>query len=158
LILILDIDMTIADGSARFAAAGAEPDKADKASYDAWLAKAQGPGMLVQDEPVAQMQELLDMLSSASELHYVTSRSNKHRVETLAWLRLHEFPLAELHMRKDDDYRQAYIYKEEVLRLILTLDERDGNVIVLDDDPAIAGICHRNGWLHLQPNLRRSAA
>jgi hypothetical protein len=159
MILILDIDMTLADGSKRLAAAGAEPDKADKPAYDAWLAKAQAPGTLLHDPIVDEMKDLVLQLAAnkQNEIHYITSRSEKHRLETFAWLTVNGFPPEPLWMRGDADYRQAAAYKAEVMGKIIPAAKEHVSVVFLDDDPEIAELCQRNGWLHLQPNLKRVA-
>lgn len=151
MILILDIDMTLADGSKRLKKAGKEPKKSNKRAYDKWLAKAQGPGMLMGDKPVKEMQELAELLEESNgSIHYVTSRSEKHLEETAAWLKEHYFPRAPIWMRKNDDYRPAAVYKEEVMEKITKLDG-DANVVFIDDDPGITKLCRKHGWLHLMP-------
>lgn len=158
MILIIDIDLTIADGKARFELAGPEPAKKPKRGYDKWLNKLQAPGELAKDRPVPQMRELINSLRGVESpvwIYYLTSRSKKHHLETAHWLSNNGFYPGPLWMRENDDYRVAAVYKEEATLKILEVcgAKPEENVIFIDDDPGISTVCKKHGWLHLVPHI-----
>lgn len=167
MIVIVDLDNTATDARSRLKKAGKEPSRSDKAAYDAWLERLQGPGMLLKDKPVKQTRELINSLRGVESpvwIYYVTSRSKKHHAETAQWLSSNGFYPGSVFMRDNDDYRSSAEYKEQVIKEILASNDfgpgATENIIVLDDDLGISKTCQRNGWLHLVPVLpnKRKAA
>jgi phosphoglycolate phosphatase-like HAD superfamily hydrolase len=69
-------------------------------------------------------------LASRHEIVWLTGRPDWLRDTTQEWLRRHQLPGDELHMRSTGDYRPARSYKMEVLR---ALGER-GIAALVDDD------------------------
>lgn len=157
MIIVVDVDNTISDARARLRKAGKAPPKENREAYDKWLAELQPPGALIADPVVPQLRELINSIRAVESpvwILYLTSRSEKHRKDTIDWLKKHDFFPGPVFMRKDDDYRPAFQYKEAVLTDILRKhDNPDENVIFIDDDPKISRICRKYGWVHLIPVL-----
>lgn len=154
MLVIVDIDATIADATKRLKVAGPEPDRNDKAAYLAWLDRVQNAKSLAADQPVPGMEELCAALSNfyKCQLYYVTSREEKWRSVTWDWLRLYGFlgHSMELLMRPNADWRSSGEFKEEVIKSLLT--ESKESVIVIDDDEKgdLEVVCKRNGWTFLK--------
>lgn len=82
------------------------------------------------DPLLAEGAALVADLASEHEIVWLTGRPEWLRGTTTDWLRRHELPGDELHMRHGGDYRPARTYKMDVLR---TLHER-GIAALIDDD------------------------
>jgi hypothetical protein len=135
LVLILDIDATLADSATRVAIAGPEPSRNDKDQYDRWLAKLQSHASLLEDDPIEPVCELARVTHAAGhKVIYLTARSEQFRLATERWLAKHDMPDALLIHRENDDYRTAGEFKiEHVLKIKA---ENPGQpVIMVDDDP-----------------------
>jgi hypothetical protein len=156
MLVIVDIDDTISDGSRRTLAAGHEPDRRkDTGAYNAWRDKI-NTGLEL-DAPVTAMRELVTALVEAGHhVAYVTARGSELREVTRGWLRQFGFPDEMLYMRAATDFRPSAEYKEFVVSKLLTSDLED--VLVIDDDPRgeLAEVCRRRGWTFLKAGFGRS--
>jgi predicted secreted acid phosphatase len=130
----VDIDGTIVDASARFAAAGKEPSRSNKAKYTEWLLRVQNAESLASDKPVPGMLELLWGLANNphARVVYLTAREEQWREVTTEWLARQGFPMMPIVMRQQDDWRSSGEYKAAAI------DEWANHyksIVVIDDDP-----------------------
>jgi FMN phosphatase YigB (HAD superfamily) len=82
--------------------------------------------------------EVCDML----DIIIVTARKEKYRALTSRWLKTHNVPHDALFMRKDDDYREDYEVKKDILENINEYWEVKHAV---DDNPSIIKLWEENG-------------
>lgn len=152
LLVICDIDGTIADIRARLRKAGNEPDRLDKKAFQEWLDKVQDFASLSADKPIVGMFRVLTALSEHATIVYLTGRSEKYRAVTAAWLDKHSFPGGELYMRKDNDWRSPARYKKQSMRNILKGHTSVKEIVALDDDGAedCADLYKEMGITHLR--------
>ena len=78
-------------------------------------------------------------LGREHEIVWLTGRPEWLRVTTEDWLRAHELPGDELHMRPNGDYRPAARYK---LAVLATLRPRGIAALVDDDDEVVRAARH----------------
>lgn len=150
MLIVCDIDGTIADVSRRLKLAGPEPEFDDVEAKDAWVRSLHKT--LSEDVPIPGMRELLHTLVRQHvPLIYLTGRSQRYWVDTYNWLSRWQFPMAPIYMRDNDDWRPAAQYKEQAMKKFVP--NFTHPIIVLDDD-GTGGDCHamyeRNGWRHLK--------
>ena len=81
-------------------------------------------------------------LATAHEIVWLTGRPEWLRATTEAWLRRHDLPGTEVHMRGPGDYRPARIFKLDVLR---TLRPR-GIAALIDDDGEVVDAALEAGF------------
>lgn len=152
MLVICDIDGTIADIVERQKRAGQAPDKKNKRKFQNWLNKLQPVELLAKDRPIVGMRELLHALADNHKLVYVTGRSEKYRKVTDKWLADLHFPAAPLKMRPDKDDETATDQLKERVMLDLAIEYQDFVILVLDDD--VEGVCEamyrKHGWTHLK--------
>ncbi len=150
MLIVVDIDGTIADWSERHKQAGPEPDHRRKKTFLKWLTAIQDEKRLLADPQVPSMREILHSLNG--HVVYLTARDERYRDTTLQWLEQERFPTGELYMRSPNDWRSGAEYKaDKITDLIRTI--RPTSTITFDDDPT--GTCakayRRLGILHLKP-------
>lgn len=87
-----------------------------------------------QDQPLEPGLRLVAELGKENEIVWLTGRPALLRSVTRDWLRQHELPGDELHMRPASDYRPAAAFKLEVLN---TLRAREVTAFVDDDSKVI---------------------
>lgn len=153
LLLVIDIDGTIAHAGDRFAKAGPEPKRDDREVYTAWVNRVQTAESLAADKPVAGMATLL--LDWAFSQHiepvYLTSREEKWRTVTEKWLKDNNFPNYRLVMRQDNDWSDTAKYKEAYISWVLKYTQLETAVVIDDDEHGtIEAMCARNGWTFLK--------
>ncbi len=136
LLVIVDVDGTIADLGPRLKAAGMEPDRTDKKVFQEWLDKVQNYDTLAEDRPIKGMRRIAIALDDHAVMIYLTGRSEKFRAVTEAWLDKHSFPAGELIMRKNNDWRSAARYKRQAIQSILKGYPEITEVVAIDDDGA----------------------
>lgn len=149
MLVVLDIDGTIANGERRFKNAGPEPDRSNLEVYNKWVETVNtGIGM---DYPVQGMQDAAYALWSHRELIYLTSREEQHRLVTEEWLKRHGFPPAQLFMRPNGDSSPTPELKEREIRKAIQ-EYTPSAILVIDDDEhgTIEAMCHKNGWTFLK--------
>jgi hypothetical protein len=148
-LLICDIDGSIADWRERAKVAGVEPDRTDLGKFQEWLNKLQSNETLLKDKPIPQTQFLVQKAAANFEIIYLTGRSELFRDATTRWLFENRFPAGKLIMRSATDYSTAGNYKEEHVK---SLSSQYPLILVLDDD--IDGDCseryRRYGAVHLK--------
>jgi FMN phosphatase YigB (HAD superfamily) len=155
-LFVFDIDGTLADATRRFAKAGHEPSRGDKAAYLRWLDEVQNKDALLEDAQVRGMRDLVQGASKMGQIVYVTSREEKYRGVTLLWLHRNGFPSPHLlYMRGADDWRSSGDLKEAIIKVLAIPYERGSwgtGVIIVDDDPRgdVQEMAHRNGWTFLK--------
>lgn len=95
------------------------------------------------------VQTLLAYEGSQHELVFVTGRPERCRTDTVEWLKhTHLYPNDyTLLMRKDKDYRQDYIVKQEILDTHI---DKSRVWLVLDDRKQVVDMWRRNGLTCLQ--------
>lgn len=89
--------------------------------------------------------EVVDMLwevCNELDIIVVTARKEKYRALTARWLKNNEIPHDALFMRKDDDHREDYEVKKDILKNIQEYWEVRHAV---DDHPGIIKLWEENG-------------
>jgi len=148
MLLVVDVDCTIANGAARVAKAGPEPSRDDKEAYVKWVETVNSG--VESDLPVPGMKTLLESLAgSRAIILYLTSREEKLRNVTKHWLFEHGFPSAPLFMRPNDCWMSTAELKEIAISLFK---QGQTEVVVLDDDEhgTIEEMCKRRGFTFLK--------
>jgi len=154
ILIVCDVDGTLADFRPRFKEAGAMPSRGQRKALQLWLDRLQPVARLKKDPPIRPTIDIITALAKiqGNRLVYLTGRSEKYRRATRYWLSKNRCPKAPLYMRKNDDWRPAQAYKFKKMKELCAGHE---NVIVFDDDGD--GDCRRmyakNGWIHYQVNL-----
>lgn len=151
-LFVVDIDNTIADASRRLEAAGPEPEKGNKAAYIRWLEDVQNDYSLAADPQIRGMRDLIAGLTNSGDVIYLTSREEKYRKVTRAWIEMNEFPPAPLYMRQDGSWEDAHELKRVIIEDVLEDNQFLEHVVVLDDDPSgkLAEVCKESGWTFLK--------
>lgn len=153
--IIVDLDGTLCDNTHR---RHLVPPKELAETTKAWVLFNKA---CIDDKPIGPMVELLTKLSSSVywyEVIFVTGRGEQARSETEAWLRKNISWFChndyELIMRPVDENRSPAEFKHDTFKS-LGLGKND---IVLDDDPRIIKMVHKNfGAIVINPPSRCSA-
>jgi len=154
MLIVCDIDGTLADFRPRFKEAGAMPPRCQRKSLQLWLDRLQPVARLKKDPPISPTIAIIKALvrQKCNTLLYLTGRSERYRRATRYWLRKNRCPSAPLHMRTNNDWRSARDYKFAKMKELCAGHD---NVIIFDDDGD--GDCKKmyakNGWLYYQVNL-----
>lgn len=153
LLVIIDIDGTIADASRRFEVAGKDPGPSDQVKHDQWIAKVQNEEMILSDPAVPGMREMIHAMGCMGlvEIIYLTGREDQFRTVTEKWLAMHKFPSHLLEMRIAGDRTRNCDFKEIVINRLKYIYKAD-NVVVLDDDQRgeLEKVCTKNKWTFLK--------
>lgn len=151
MLIVCDLDGTVADITSRMDKAGDAPSKRDKKAFQDWLNKLQKKSDLLSDTPIRYMQAFITTLSKDYDIVYLTGRDEKYRDVTQRWLFENLFPPGRLYMRPQDDIRPTKQYKEEMMLEVVKI-YRDSDIVVLDDDPE--GTCSlmykQHGFVHMK--------
>lgn len=157
MLLIVDIDGTIADATRRFAEAGPEPSKNNKPKFLEWLGKVQNENSLMADQPVPGMRELIAGLTlgwrdsgERVRVAYLTSREEKWRSVTEQWLEKNQFPKTHLVTRPNGCWMETAEFKSIAIH---AMRQNNEHVIVVDDDDqhgSIEKMCKKNGYTFLK--------
>lgn len=146
--IIIDLDNCIFDDSHRRHHLEVMPR-----NWDAYFDECDG------DEPYVWSKMLINLFnSSLIRVVFLTGRTELVEQKTISSLR-DKFGLEDnsynLFMRKEGDFRNAVIYKEEVIKEIIECG--DNNILfAIDDDCKVAEMYKRNGITCLVPwNQRR---
>lgn len=135
--IICDIDGTIANCEHRKHHVTSKPK-----NHDAFYAGVRD------DTPIPNVMRLVFKLISGVgvpvQLTFVTGRPERCRDDTVAWLADYGFAknTYDLFMRKDKDYRQDYIVKQEILDKHI---DKERVWFVLDDREQVVNMWRRNG-------------
>lgn len=152
MIVIVDIDGSIADWKARRNYVGKSPGRTNQQAYEDYIYRLTDESKIAQDTPILGMQSILRALSTKEELEivYLTGRSEKLRKVTQRWLLLHRFPEAKLLMRNNDDWRNAVEYKKAVVNDLLS-----GKIAVaIEDEPEVVQMMVEHGITVLQVHYK----
>ena len=156
LLVLFDIDGTVACDRRRRLEAGPRPDPSDRAVFSAWLSRLQEPAeRLEQDPPLAPLAEIARLLGRRGDrlkLVFLTGREERYRDATETWLRRQHLGSHRLIMRPLNDWRTAAQYKEAATLALLQESDPHAQVVVFDDDSEgdCSAVYARNGWLHLK--------
>lgn len=130
--IIFDIDGTLSDPSERLHFL---KNKDWDGFYDACM----------NDVPVHHVIYLLQELSKDHSIYILTGRPERIKDKTLAWLKANNISFTDIFFRKDEDHRQDYIVKEEMLK---ALNKRIW--FAIDDRKQVVDMFRRNNILCLQ--------
>lgn len=151
MLIVVDIDMTLADARPRLEKAGKMPHRDDRASFQQWLDTLQPEGSLLSDPTIPELLDLIKDVEDCNLIVFLTGRSDIHRKETQAWLNEQEFT-GPLYMRAQDDWRSAKEFKRSSLKRIKELYGWIPGHIAIDDDSE--GDCSamylEEGFVHLK--------
>lgn len=131
---IFDIDGTIADCGHRLHYIQDKP-KNWKAFYAA----------CVNDAPIWPVINLLKDLQAKNSIVYSTGRSEECRLQTVAWLTELNLPSHSLYMRKQNDYREDFIVKEELLERIKEVYKTDPVQGIFEDRQQVVDMYRAKG-------------
>lgn len=154
MLIIVDIDLTLADARERIARAGKMPLRTKKAHFQKWLDSLQSAEDLLGDEPLTPLVNLIETLEATRgyKVVYLTGRSEIYRDTTQTWLRNKTFlPPGPLFMRKRGDWRSARDYKEARLLEIQDLLGLKGGIAIDDDSEGDCSAMYiKHGFVHLK--------
>lgn len=155
LIVVVDIDGTLACDRARRILAGPQPKPWDQVAGPAWLERLQPDGALAKDPavlPVAEVARLLSRRSDRLRLVVLTGREERYREETEAWLREQGLGSHRLVMRPRGHQGTAAEFKLPAMQRLVEEIDPFAQVLVFDDDPD--GDCSpgylKLGYIHLK--------
>jgi len=148
LLVVIDIDNTISDGTDRNTFAGPQPLLKDKEAYLSWVTAVNSN--MQYDEPVRGMGDFVRALSyGGAHCVYLTNREEEHREVTEQWLYGNGFPQLKLFMRETGSYSESARYKGEVIHNLIEVFGFD-SVVVLDDDSSMGALCKKEGYTFLK--------
>lgn len=155
MLLIVDIDGTLADIVPRMNKAGTPPDRRDKHAFQNWLDVLQDEDDLINDPPISEVIALVHTMKRAGhQIVYLTGRAEKYRNTTQAWLKRYGL-FGKLFMRSNEDWRSAHDYKEYMLKGILSEYAPDICLAIDDDyDDDVTHAYSRLGIQHLKVMAR----
>lgn len=151
MLVLVDIDLTIADARERLEKAGLMPHRDEKAHFQRWLDTLQSDENLLQDKVIYPVKHVIEALNDFCTIVYLTGRSEMYREATQKWLDKNSMPFGPLHMRGKDDWRSARDYKQSVVEELKRLYEIDGGVAIDDDSEGDCGSMYQEqGFVHLK--------
>jgi phosphoglycolate phosphatase-like HAD superfamily hydrolase len=124
-IVLVDMDGTLADVGHRLHHVRAGRKKNWSRFFEAMDADPANP----------QIVAMVKQLAAEHRVVIVTGRPEHYRQRTLDWLRRHDVPFDEMHMRPDGDHRPDHIVKKEMLATLGPA--RDQIALVIDDRPSV---------------------
>lgn len=135
-VVIFDIDGTLADVSHR------RHHVIGGRNWEAFFAE------MVDDPCIESVQWLAHKIASDVPIILCSGRPEKYRGVTEEWLKHFNIEYKILYMRPDDDMRQDYIVKSQMLDAIL----EDGfePILVVDDRPSVVSMWRERGLTCLQ--------
>lgn len=150
MLVVVDIDGTIADWTERASKAGHQPNRENQHEFQEWLNRLQSDEELIKDSPVPAMQLLLNSLYYVGDrIVYLTGRCAKYYDVTSKWLVRNNFPTGMLLMRENNDWRSAKDYKAYQIAQITEICGRMPDLVIDDDHEndcstmyRSSGICH----------------
>lgn len=134
MMLVMDLDGTLADFTDRMNKAGSMPDREDKAAFQSWLDRLQSEDSLYNDPPISEILTLVGTMKRAGHtIVFLTGRSQIYENVTKAWLK--KWGLSgKLFMRPETNWESARDYKYGMLKIILKEYNPD-TVMTIDDNP-----------------------
>lgn len=151
MIIVFDIDGTLANIGPRYEKAGPMPARTNKKVFKAWLDRLQNPEDMLKDKPIAGMRPLATTLALMYTAVYITGRGERYREVTTKWLSKEGFPSCELYMRSHEDWRPSGLYKEAKMLDVVSR-YGDNDLIVFDDDydEKCGEVYKKHGWTWLR--------
>lgn len=131
LLVIVDIDGTLANISEAAKQAGFEPSRSDRGIYSAWVKMVTANLHSAPTYP-AVIEAVRAMFRGNAEIVYLTSREEVHRDVTQTWLNKNAAPGGKLLMRGFDDWRSTADVKKSFL--ISLVNTHQGPIVAIDDD------------------------
>lgn len=148
LLVVIDIDNTISDGTDRNTFAGPQPSLKDKEAYLSWVTAVNSN--MQYDEPVKGMRDFVRALAiGGAHCVYLTNREEEHRGVTENWLCDNGFPEFKVLMRETGSYTESAQYKGEVIHNLIEVFGFEA-VVVLDDDNSMKALCEKKGYTFLK--------
>ena len=147
MIVICDIDGTIADNSRRLQFYG-NRNTGWITDWDAFYADEQ----LATDTPIALGILGLNRLRKMATVVLMTGRPEKTRKATEAWLKANGLDGLAMYMRADGDHRPATVFKKETLEKILHFLSAAVPVILIDDDVRNFDMYQKYGLVLMAPD------
>jgi len=103
----------------------------DPKDWDSFHADAEKN--MVNDPPCRDIILLIQTLVDCDpppDIYIVTGRKERYRKQTIQWLVRHDIPYDRLFMRKEDDHRQDYVIKQEIVmpfkdEIVCVFEDRD---------------------------------
>lgn len=102
MLVLCDLDGTLACLKYRITRAGAPPSREDRKAFTEWLERLQVPDDMLQDKVILHVAAIVEMIVkhyNDTHLVYLTSREEKYRDVTREWMRKHDLPDGPLYMR-----------------------------------------------------------
>lgn len=131
LLVLCDIDGTLADVSPLARLAGPEPSRDNRIVYRRWADVM--TSRLLSAPPNEPVLELVRTLyAGGAHVVYVTSREESHRDVTQEWLKRVHAPHGHLLMRGFEDWRSTAEVKQGII--LGLLERHKGPAIAIDDD------------------------
>lgn len=153
MLVVCDLDFTLADATDRLKLAGKMPNRSNRPAFQAWLDRLQTDEALLNDKANRYLKWVLRGLAqfpTAFNIVYLTSRGERYREVTVKWLKANKFPEGPLMMRKTNDWRTAKGHKEQAITRLKSIYGTGG--LVFDDDSE--GDCSqmyiKHGFVHLE--------
>ncbi len=154
MILVLDVDGTLSDWTARGLSVGPEPDRiTETEKHDQWCRDIQSPAVLANEAAVPCMVRLVQTLArDAKRIIYLTARHEEYEMITLNWLKGRGFPIGTLICRSAEDKRPSEEMKLSVIEMLQAQYPTD-KFLTIDDDPtgACSPLYRMLGVVHLKP-------
>lgn len=132
MIAVIDLDGVVADVRHRLEHVRSQPK-----DWAAFFAAAP------QDPLLDEGARVVRALAEVHEIVYLSGRPEVCRQDTLAWLREHDLPPGDVHLRPHHDRRPARLFKVGVLDRLSG--EREIAVLV-DDDPLVCDAARAAGY------------
>lgn len=154
MVVIVDIDGSIADWKPRAERAGGDPGRSNEAAYRAFVERLMQDEEIAKDRPIAGIREVLMGLRRSTaffQFVYLTGRSEIHRAATQEWLDEHKFPIGNLIMRGAEDWSPAAEYKRKA---ILALKMPARVLIAIEDEPSVVAMLMELGITTLQVHYK----
>ena len=134
--MIFDIDGTLADVSERVHHVNKKPKD--------WQAFFKG---MAQDKAIHAMVRLCNILyASGIRIVLCSGRSERHRRETVRWLKQQGVDYHKLLLRRDGDRRSDVVVKREMLAGL----DKSKILFVVEDRSRVVGMWHSEGLVCLQ--------
>jgi hypothetical protein len=150
-IVICDIDGTLACLKRRSKKAGHAPEDRESKDFKDWLGRLMKPEDLLKDKPIKEVVEIVQALFRKHNIVYLTGRGEKHRGVTQEWLKKNGLPEGPLYMRTSKyDTCTPGEYKGKMLKRIINLYGCHGIAIDDDDDSTTSAIYLKYGFKHLK--------
>ena len=145
MLIICDIDGTVADNSHRTHLIEGPGKKDWEAFYD--------PNLLAKDPPLLVACGILNKIvhNPKMNLHFLTGRPERTRAATVVWFhKIFQNFTTPIAMRPDGDHRKAHVYKDDMLQLIWRRYSGEP-MLIIDDDMRNAEMYQKYGLFLLAP-------